>query len=143
MSIAESSRSTLWVPGQSGRSCPLLAVLWQHSRDKLHSDRFFQQHDPVIAQIHKRIQPKDRLKHVWDKAKGKTVCQPDEVPKEDEEPTAVDPFGHGGCGHAQPVIRKEGLKLFVVYKKGKEEEEVSHTSALIRGRHILVRIYGN
>lgn len=83
------------------------------------------QSDPVIAQIHKRIQPKDRLKYVWDKAKGRTTCEPDEVPKEDEDQPVEPILGHGGCGHVQPVIRKEGLKLFVVYKKGKEEEEVT------------------
>lgn len=25
---------------------------------------------------------------------------------------------HGGCGHKQPVIRKEGLKLFYAYRSG-------------------------
>lgn len=29
--------------------------------------------------------------------------------------------GHGGCGHVQPLIRREGLKLFMVYGKGKDE----------------------
>ena len=32
--------------------------------------------------------------------------------------------GHGGCGHLQPQIRKEGLKLFLQYKKPKDEDEV-------------------
>ncbi|KAG2108751.1 uncharacterized protein F5147DRAFT_551048, partial [Suillus discolor] len=31
--------------------------------------------------------------------------------------------GHGGCGHIQPAIRKEGLKLFVQYKRPKDENE--------------------
>ncbi|THG98988.1 hypothetical protein EW026_g3272 [Hermanssonia centrifuga] len=31
--------------------------------------------------------------------------------------------GHGGCGAAQPQIRKEGLKLFVQYKRSKDEDE--------------------
>ena len=31
---------------------------------------------------------------------------------------------HGGCGHKQPQIRKEGLKLFCVYQKERDEEEV-------------------
>ena len=33
--------------------------------------------------------------------------------------------GHGGCGHNQPLVRKEGLKLFVQYKKAKDEDDVS------------------
>jgi hypothetical protein len=45
-----------------------------------------------------------------------------------------DPTGHGGCGHVQPVIRKEGLKLFVVYKKGKDEDEVSLGCSVAGGR---------
>ncbi|KAF4604458.1 DNA-directed RNA polymerase II subunit rpb1 [Pleurotus pulmonarius] len=32
-------------------------------------------------------------------------------------------FWHGGCGHTQPQVRKEGLKLFVQYKKSKEDDE--------------------
>ena len=36
--------------------------------------------------------------------------------------------GHGGCGHIQPTIRKEGLKLFLNYKKLKDEDEVCLTT---------------
>ena len=68
------------------------------------------------------------------------VCESDE-PKEDaegadsEEPKK----GHGGCGAAQPLIRKEGLKLFVQYKRGKDEDEVCditlhHLTLLIPNR---------
>ena len=32
--------------------------------------------------------------------------------------------GHGGCGHLQPQIRKEGSKLFLQYRKPKDEDEV-------------------
>ena len=54
------------------------------------------------------------------------VCEADE-PKDEadgnehEEPKK----GHGGCGGVQPTIRKEGLKLFVQYKKPKDEDEVT------------------
>jgi DNA-directed RNA polymerase II subunit RPB1 len=56
------------------------------------------------------------------------VCEPDE-PKEEgdgaenEEPEAKK--GHGGCGHIQPQIRKEGQKLFIQYKKLKDDDDVS------------------
>jgi DNA-directed RNA polymerase II subunit RPB1 len=59
------------------------------------------------------------------------ICDPDE-PKEDgenaenEEPKK----GHGGCGHVQPQIRKEGLKLFVQYKRPKDDDEVRHIHVL-------------
>lgn len=84
------------------------------------------QEDPAIRQIVRRIPPKDRLKYIWDKAKSVSICTPDDVKSEDD-PSAVpdEPKGiqHHGCGHVQPVVRKEGLKLFVVYKKSKEEDE--------------------
>ena len=63
---------------------------------------------------------------VWAHCKIKMTCEADE-PKEDEDGMAQDgepeKKGHGGCGHVQPNIRKEGLKLFLVYKKQKDEEE--------------------
>lgn len=53
-----------------------------------------------------------------------TVEEDQQLP-EGEEP----PKGHGGCGHVQPQIRKEGLKLFMVYGKGKDE--VNYVSRLL------------
>lgn len=68
---------------------------------------------------------------VWAHCKTKKVCETDE-PKEDGAEGDVDEAkkGHGGCGHIQPDIRKEGLKLFVQYKRPKDEDEVSIYSAL-------------
>ena len=52
------------------------------------------------------------------------VCEADE-PKDEEGNENEEPKkGHGGCGGVQPTIRKEGLKLFVQYKKPKDEDEV-------------------
>jgi len=55
------------------------------------------------------------------------VCEPDE-PREgngaENEEHGVKK-GHGGCGHIQPQIRKEGLELFVQYKKPKDDDDVS------------------
>lgn len=62
---------------------------------------------------------------VWNYCKGRMVCEPDE-PKEENDQMDVEEVkkGHGGCGAAQPLIRKEGLKLFVQYKRSKDEDEV-------------------
>ena len=65
---------------------------------------------------------------VWAHCKTKTVCEPDEPREEgdggeNEEPEVKK--GRGGCGHIQPQIRKEGLKLFVQYKKPKDDDDVS------------------
>jgi DNA-directed RNA polymerase II subunit RPB1 len=61
---------------------------------------------------------------VWAHCKSKTVCEPDDL-KDEVDPEADEPKrGHGGCGHIQPQIRKEGLKLFVQYKKTKDDDDV-------------------
>ncbi|KAF8707772.1 DNA-directed RNA polymerase subunit beta', partial [Rhizoctonia solani] len=67
--------------------------------------------------------PKKRMALVWAHCKGKMICEADET--KDDEGAAAQPakVGHGGCGHVQPLIRKEGLKLFLVYKKGRADDE--------------------
>jgi DNA-directed RNA polymerase II subunit RPB1 len=56
------------------------------------------------------------------------VCEPDEPKEEGEGAENEEPMkGHGGCGHIQPQIRKEGLKLFVQYKKPKDDDKVCKT----------------
>ena len=54
------------------------------------------------------------------------LCEPDE-PKEEDAEGDEPKKGHGGCGHIQPTIRKEGLKLYLNYKKQKDDDEVSRT----------------
>ncbi len=52
------------------------------------------------------------------------VCEADEQRDEGDLDGDEPKKGHGGCGHLQPQIRKEGLKLFLQYKKAKDEDEV-------------------
>lgn len=67
-----------------------------------------------------RVQPKYRLKHVWARAHAILDCYEDEADVgEDGEAVAV--LGHGGCGHRQPVVRKEGLRLTLVYRQAPGE----------------------
>ncbi|KAK4052414.1 DNA-directed RNA polymerase II core subunit rpo21 [Microbotryomycetes sp. JL201] len=80
--------------------------------------------EPRLAEIIRYIKdPKKRLAYVHALAKTKNVCEMDTV-EEDKEYTEGEepPKGHGGCGHVQPQVRKEGLKLFLVYGKGKDED---------------------
>ena len=51
------------------------------------------------------------------------MCETDD-PKEEGQEDHEEKKGHGGCGHIQPVIRKEGLKMFVQYKKAKDDDDV-------------------
>ncbi|KAG9310372.1 DNA-directed RNA polymerase II, subunit 1 [Chiua virens] len=68
--------------------------------------------------------PKARMAIVWSHCKTKTSCEADDPKEEGAEGDADEPKkGHGGCGHIQPAIRKEGLKLFVQYKRPKDEDE--------------------
>ncbi|KAG8834185.1 DNA-directed RNA polymerase II subunit rpb1 [Serendipita sp. 400] len=72
-----------------------------------------------------RNNPKARMAVVWNVCKSKMVCEADEVKEEEQEggPPVEVKKGHGGCGHHQPQIRKEGLKLFFNYKKQNDDEE--------------------
>lgn len=62
--------------------------------------------------------PKRRFDNIWRASKGRLECEPD---------TEFDPkkprIQHGGCGNVQPVIRKEGLKLWGIIKAKKKDEE--------------------
>jgi DNA-directed RNA polymerase II subunit RPB1 len=69
-----------------------------------------------------RVQPKYRMKHVWARAHSILDCHEDEADV-NEEGDVVAISGHGGCGHRQPVIRKEGLRLIMVYKQTGQETE--------------------
>lgn len=67
--------------------------------------------------------PKIRMAKVHEHCKGKMVCDPSEPDPEADLESVPEELRKTGCGHAQPVIRKEGLKLFMVYKKAKDEDE--------------------
>lgn len=65
---------------------------------------------------------------VWSYCKAKSLCESDEM-KEEADLDADEPKkGHGGCGHKQPQIRKEGLKLFVQYKRNKKDKDEDDVS---------------
>lgn len=85
--------------------------------------------DPRLADAVRFVRdPKKRLAVVHALVKGKNTCDMTIMDEETQakinagEPV---PPGHGGCGHEQPQIRKEGLKLFLQYGKGKDEVSFS------------------
>jgi DNA-directed RNA polymerase II subunit RPB1 len=66
------------------------------------------------------------------------TCEPDDLKDEGAEPDPDEvKKGHGGCGHIQPQVRKEGLKLFVQYKKPKDDDEVCRILRLFVHWHLI------
>lgn len=63
------------------------------------------------------------MSKVHDHCKGKMVCDPTEPDPDADTDMVPEELRKTGCGHTQPVIRKEGLKLFMVYKKAKDDDE--------------------
>lgn len=85
--------------------------------------------NPKFVEALRYRDPKSRLTAVWNVAKGKLVCDVSQ-PQEDDHPSkdAIrDLASHGGCGNAQPVIRKDGLKLYGSWKKSNKDLEVQNT----------------
>ncbi|KAG2176195.1 hypothetical protein INT43_005429 [Umbelopsis isabellina] len=84
--------------------------------------------NPKFIRARKQRDAKARLRSVWDICKSKMICEggddmdidglEDEGMVEGEDGEMKRRKPHGGCGHKQPVIRKEGLKLFYVYRSG-------------------------
>jgi len=97
------------------------------------------QSDPNFADKIRHVRdPKARMAVVWAHCKTKMACETDEPKEEGAEGDVDEPKkGHGGCGHIQPLIRKEGLKLFVQYKRPKDEDEVRISDAARRGLSLL------
>ncbi|KAG8728978.1 DNA-directed RNA polymerase II subunit rpb1, partial [Ceratobasidium sp. 423] len=61
--------------------------------------------------------PQKRMVLVWVHRKGKMICKADDAKEEGDAGVPAKP------GHVQPLSRKEGLKLFLVYKKSRVDDE--------------------
>ncbi|CAI5756294.1 unnamed protein product [Candida verbasci] len=62
--------------------------------------------NPQMAQAIRIRDPKKRFHAVWSLAKTKMKCETED-----------------GCGHVQPSIRRDGLKLYGTWKANKDEEQ--------------------
>jgi DNA-directed RNA polymerase II subunit RPB1 len=73
--------------------------------------------------------PKRRFDAIHRLSKTKLICEAD--PPEDAEagfnPKGVPAIKHGGCGNAQPKIRRTGLQLWATWdaRKGEDEEDTT------------------
>ncbi|ODV89296.1 hypothetical protein CANCADRAFT_65867 [Tortispora caseinolytica NRRL Y-17796] len=82
--------------------------------------------NPAFAQAIKIRDPKRRFQAVWSLCRSKMVCDSDVAPDagySENDPHAPDIHLHGGCGNSQPVIRRDGLKLWGTWKVDKHAEE--------------------
>ncbi|CEH14257.1 beta and beta-prime subunits of dna dependent rna-polymerase [Ceraceosorus bombacis] len=84
--------------------------------------------DPVFKAILERTRgPKarnKRLQAVWAHCSKISVCQTDDLKEEDPlADVQVEVLGHHGCGHVQPNIRRNGLEINTVPKKGSKVED--------------------
>lgn len=69
-------------------------------------------------------QPRKRLTYVYDLCKGKHICEGGEdmdIGKEGDD--GKKGTGHGGCGHYQPSIRRQGLDLTAEWKNANEDTQ--------------------
>lgn len=76
---------------------------------------------PKFADTQRFRDPKVKLNAVWQLAKSKMVCENDAPKSEDTLDDMLK--NHGGCGNAQPTIRKEGLKLWGHWRRAKDADE--------------------
>ncbi|EEA26360.1 DNA-directed RNA polymerase II core subunit rpo21 [Talaromyces marneffei ATCC 18224] len=78
--------------------------------------------DPKFQDALRIRDPKRRFDIIWRLSKDVNICEADPIP-EDEDPFSKEASkphkGHGGCGNAQPTIRKEGLSLVGTWKPNK------------------------
>lgn len=78
--------------------------------------------DPKFQDALRIRDPKRRFDIIWRLSKDVNICEADPMP-EDEDPFSKEASkphkGHGGCGNAQPTIRKEGLSLVGTWKPNK------------------------
>ena len=61
---------------------------------------------------------RSRLNQVWNVAKLKMVC-------EVIDPESMEEGIRSGCGHKQPIIRKEGLRLYTSFKSRDEDSQAA------------------
>ncbi|KAI9145322.1 hypothetical protein BKA69DRAFT_1121705 [Paraphysoderma sedebokerense] len=69
-----------------------------------------------------------RFKAIHELCKGKNTCNEEEDLDGEMGPNGVNgdvlkKHGHGGCGQKQPVYRRDGLKLFAVWRATSKDED--------------------
>lgn len=79
----------------------------------------------MFAQAISIRDPKRRFNAVWALCKAKMVCEadpPEESFNDPMNPQKGERTSHGGCGNAQPTVRRDGLKIMGIWKREKGED---------------------
>ncbi|KAG2223050.1 hypothetical protein INT45_008251 [Circinella minor] len=98
--------------------------------------------NPRFTRARKLRDPKARMRMVWELAKTKMVCEGGDENEDGLDDQAVDADGnrkiaHGGCGHKQPTIRKEGLKLFAHHKASANDDSAAEGKTHLTANKVL------
>ncbi|KAJ5725353.1 DNA-directed RNA polymerase II subunit RPB1 [Penicillium malachiteum] len=82
------------------------------------------QADPKFLNAIRMRDAKKRFEGIWKASKDVLVCEADPTPDdEDFQKEDRKKHLHGGCGNAQPVVRKEGITLVGTWKPSKAQIE--------------------
>lgn len=76
---------------------------------------------------------RSRLQQVWNVAKSKMTC---DVVDLDEQAVGGEAV-RSGCGHRQPLIRREGLRLYASFKAQNEDAVVGEGKNYLTGEKVL------
>ena len=78
-----------------------------------------------------------RLNMVWNICKTKMICETGQQSEDGSDVVIPIEGGHGGCGHRQPIIRREGLRLYVSFKTSSQSEDQPTPASSSDGRNYL------
>ncbi|AGO11854.1 AaceriADR086Cp [[Ashbya] aceris (nom. inval.)] len=95
------------------------------------------EYNELMRQAIKIKDPKRRFNAVWSLCKAKMVCDT-EVPSEDDPSKYI---SRGGCGNAQPSIRKDGLSLVGTWKKDKNADDADQPEKRIISAEEILNVF--
>ncbi|KAJ5388411.1 hypothetical protein N7509_010952 [Penicillium cosmopolitanum] len=103
--------------------------------------------DPKFREAARMRDPKRRFDHIWRLSKDILVCEADPTPDDDdyEKGGEKEVNRHGGCGNAQPTVRKEGITLVGSWKPSKAmmEDEMAQPEKKVITPAMALNIFRN
>ncbi|KAJ5901739.1 hypothetical protein N7495_002267 [Penicillium taxi] len=90
--------------------------------------------------------PKKRFDSIWRQSKDVTVCEADPSDEDDnmeKEKGKASKALHGGCGNAQPTVRKDGISLVGTWKAPKSEDGTAQPEKKVITPTMALNIFKN